>query len=127
MPSSNSKTVKDLNPRSQAVKRLEMQVLRTLTIIEAFDQLDKGEDWTMIPSSKWRDFLDLLQYSNRNIVNTIWDRYKTGNLQEQVLDLYENLPPAAQQRREITNGINRLRKARSKRDKRNNPRPNAGG
>ena len=97
-------TVKDLNPRSEAVKNLEMTVLRALQLIEAFDALEEGEDWTDVPNATYRNIIGP-RYQHGRMLEECWNRHQRGTLYRQVLDLFENLPPAAQKRKEIQDGI----------------------
>ena len=97
-------TVKDLNPRSEAVKNLEMTVLRALQLIEAFDALEEGEDWTDVPNATYRNIIGP-RYQHGRMLEECWNRHQRGTLYRQVLDLFENLPLAAQKRKEIASGI----------------------
>ena len=104
-------TVKDLNPRSQAVKSLETTVLRCLQLIEEFDKLQAGDDWMGVPMAKYRTILGNDHYNHRNMIAEVFKRYQGATLYKEVLDLFENLPPAAQKRKEIADGIRGVRKA----------------
>lgn len=103
-----TKTVKDLNPRSQAVKSLEMTVIRTLGLIEAFEALEKGQDWTDVEMVTYRRVLGNDHYQQRAVIAECYRRFRSGTLYGEVLDLYENLPPAAQGRTEIKRGISQI-------------------
>ncbi len=109
MPSSKPKTVKDLNPRSTAVKTIEMAVVRTLGLIGAFDELDKGEDWTDVPPATYRRVLGKDGYRSRFVIAEVWKRYKEKTIYSEIMDLYANLPPSAQKRKEIKSGIANVR------------------
>ena len=98
-------TVKDLNPRSQAVKSLETTVIRCLGLIEAFDLLEKGQDWSYVPSATYRRVIGNDHYQSWNMIAEVFKRWQDGTLYRQVLDLFENLPPEAQKRKEIQIGI----------------------
>ncbi len=87
------KTVADLNPRSQVVKSMEMTVRRGMLIIQAFDALEKGEDWQDVPSTTWRKILTGPRYRVDSMLMEMWKRYKDKTLHGQVLDLHANLPP----------------------------------
>lgn len=104
-----TKTVKDLNPRAQAVKSLESTVLRCLQLIDAFDALESGLDWTDVPGGTYRKVLGN-RYEYPRILEEVYKRWKSGRIYTEVLDLYENLPPAAQKRKEIQVGIRKIRK-----------------
>jgi len=118
-------TVKDLNPRAQAVKGMEMTVLRALQIITVFDDLNKGQDWSDVPNKSWRKILGGKHYEERALINEMWVRYKDKSLHQQVLDLHENLPPTVQKRKEIKNGITAIRERLDSRRKRRRPRNDA--
>ncbi len=87
------KTVADLNPRSHPVKDMEMTVKRGMQIIQAFDALEKGEDWQDVPSTMWRKILTGPRYRNDYWLEVMWQRYKDKTLHGQVLGLHANLPP----------------------------------
>jgi hypothetical protein len=111
-----NKTVADLNPRSQAVKTNEMTVLRVLGLIELWDdeiirdRFHGWNDWTDIDPKKYYKILGERSYSNQAVLIEAFKRYKDKTLHRQVLDLYDNLPPKAQQRKEIKNGIANINK-----------------
>src|SRR3990167_11333662 len=86
-------TVKDLNPRSEAVKNLEMAVLRCLQLIEEFDKLLPGDDWMDVPMAKYRTILGNDHYNHRNMIAEVFKRWKSGTLYAECLALYANLPP----------------------------------
>lgn len=121
------KTVADLNPRSMAVKSLELTVLRAIQIIEAFDKLEKGEDWSDVPNVTWRKILGDGHYKERAVINEMWTRYKAKTLKQEVLDLHENLPPSAQKRKEIKDGVNAIHSDLDSRRKGRRPSANARG
>jgi hypothetical protein len=106
-----TKTVADLNPRSQAVKGIEMAIIRCLGLIEAFEELDKNQDWTDVEMSRYRKILGNGHYQERNVIAECYNRFRRGTLYGEVLDMYENLPPAVQQRKEVRDGIKRVRSA----------------
>jgi hypothetical protein len=112
-----NKSVADLNPRSQPVKTLEMTVIRCLGLIAAFEALEKGEDWTDVPSITYRKTLGDDHYQQRAVISECWNRFKSGTLYSQVLDLAANLPPAALERKEIHDGIRAIRKQLDSRGK----------
>lgn len=85
-------TVDDLNPRAEATKTLEMAVLRTMQLIEVWDELGPGEDWTCTPAAKYRKILGNDHYQQRAVLLECWKRYEGGTLYQQVLDLHGNLP-----------------------------------
>jgi hypothetical protein len=108
VPDRKHYTVADLNPNAQASKNMEMAVLRTLQLIDAFDALTKGEDWTDVPMPTYRKILGNDHYQQRNVVAEVFNRWKSGTLYGEVLSLHANLPPAAQARKEIKDGIRRI-------------------
>ena len=103
-----TKSVDDLNPKSQVVKGMEMTVLRCLQIIEAFDALEKGQDWADVPGPTYRKILGTDHYQQRAVIIEMFKRFQSGTLYREVLDLHSNLPPAAQARKEIKDGITRI-------------------
>ena len=101
------KTTKDINPNSVASKSLEMTVLRALQLIEAFDALGEGEDWTDVPNATYRNIIGP-RYLHGRMLEECWNRHQRGTLYAECLALYENLPPAAQKRKEIQDGKRRI-------------------
>lgn len=99
-----------LNPKSHAVKQLEMTVRRALETIEAFDKLDKGQDWTEVPNATYRKIFGTDHYTRQRMIEEVHKRYKSGRLFTEVLDLYNVLPEATQKRKELKSGIAKLRK-----------------
>ena len=105
---------KELGPRKQAVKSLEMTVRRALAVIKVFDELPKGStDWTDADPRDLRNALgDEVFNPTMSVLPELWKRYKDGRLQEQVLELVanivlESLPKKT--RKEIEDGIARFR------------------
>jgi hypothetical protein len=101
---SEEKTVADLNPRAQAVKSLETTIVRALALIEEFDKLEPDQDWSDVPGAAYRRIIGE-RYEYGRLLEEVYNRWKGGTLYREVLDLYENLPPAAQERKEIKNAI----------------------
>ena len=118
-------TVKDLNPRSQAVKSLETSVVRCIQLIEEFDKLAPGMDWMDVPMAKYRTILGNDHYKSRNMVAEMFKRYESGTLYGQVQDLAANLPPDALKRKEIKDGLHRINTRLDSPGKGRPPRPNA--
>src|SRR3990167_1727409 len=87
-----TKTVRDLNPRSVAVKSLETTVIRCLQLIEEFDKLQAGYDWMGVPMAKYRTILGNDHYNHRNMIAEVFKRYQGATLYREVLDLFKNLP-----------------------------------
>jgi hypothetical protein len=104
-----TKTVADLNPRSQAVKGIEMAIIRCLGLIEAFEELDKSQDWTDVEMSRYRKILGNDHYHQRNVIAECYNRFRRGTIYGEVLSMYENLPPDTQKRKEVKDGIERIR------------------
>jgi hypothetical protein len=96
------------NPNAGGWKGMEMAVLRTLLLIDAFDALEKGQDWTDVPMPAYRKILGNDHYQQRNVVAEVYRRWKDGRIYAEVLDLHANLPPAAQARKEIKDGVHRI-------------------
>jgi hypothetical protein len=117
-------TVEDVNPRSATAKGLEMTTLRALQIIEAFEALDVGQDWRDVPASAYRQIIGE-GYKWGRMLEECWNRYEDGTLYRQVLDLFENLPPTAQQRKEIADGITRINSRSDSRGKKRSAKPAA--
>ena len=107
----------DLNPRAQATKGLEMTVIRCLGLIAAFEALEKGEDWTDVPSLTYRKALGNDHYQQRAVIIECWNRFQSGTLYSQVLDLAANLPPTVLERKEIKDALPRIRKELDSRGK----------
>ncbi len=134
-------TVADLNPRSQIVKPLETTVIRALGIINAFDALEKGEDWSDVPNVVWRKVIGTRHYENQAVLIEMWARYKSPDmsLHRQTLDLFDNLPPTVwdsspgdtpNRKRELEgryDDINRIREEFNSRSKRRRARADARG
>lgn len=92
------------------MKGLESTVIRCIQLIEAFDALEKGMDWADVPSTVYRRVLGNDHYTQRTAVIELWNRYQSGRIYAEVLSLYDNLPPAAQNREEIHVGISAIRR-----------------
>ena len=84
-------TSDDLNPAGQPVKVLEMTLVRALKMIEMFTALEDDENWTDIPNKELRKVFQF-HYAEHRQIEEMWRSYQSGSLQQQVLDLYENLP-----------------------------------
>lgn len=98
----------DLNPRSVAVKSLETTVIKCLGIIELFDGLESGQDWTDVQMAGYRRVLGNGHYQNRNMIAELFRRWKGGTLVSEARSLFDNLPPAVQKRKEIKDGFARI-------------------
>jgi len=109
-------TVKNINPKSQAAKGLEMTVMRCLQLIEAFDALGEGEDWTDVPNATYRKIIGE-RYMFARMLEEVFNRYKSGRIYTEVTDLAANLPPAALERKEIKDGLHRISQATDSRSK----------
>ena len=93
------------------MKGIEMAIIRCLGLIEAFEELDKSQDWTDVEMSRYRKILGNGHYQERNVITECYNRFRRGTLYREVLDMYENLPPAVQKRKEVSDGIKRVRSA----------------
>jgi hypothetical protein len=132
------KTVADLNPRAQATKSMEMTVLRALQLIEAFDALEEGQDWTDVPNPTYRRIIGP-RYEHGRMLEEVYNRWKSGTLYREVLALYANLPPdiwnakpgdTRDRQKELKwrrDGINRINLELDSRGKGKSPRPAARG
>jgi hypothetical protein len=120
-------TVADLNPRAQAVKSLEMTVVRCLQLIEVWDKLPKGGDWADTEMSDYRRILGNGHYAQRAAIVEMFRRYKDGTLHREVLDLAANLPPSVLERKEIRLGVDRIKSGSDSRSKRKPASADAGG
>ena len=102
------------------MKSLEMTVTYAIGFIEAFDLLEKEEDWQDVPSKTYRKLIgDRYQYPA--MFEELWKRYKNRGLHQAVVDMaanliMEDLPPA--RRKEIQNGLNRINQELDRRSKR---------
>ncbi len=109
-----------LNPRGQTMKSLEMTVTYAIGFIEAFDLLEKEEDWQDVPSKTYRKLIgDRYQYPA--MFEELWKRYKNRGLHQEVVDLaanliMEDLPSV--RRKEIQSGLNRINQELDRRSKR---------
>ena len=100
-------TVADLNPRSRAVKTMEMAVRRALILIEAFNNAPE-QDPTLITRTTWRELYGDRYYNSpehRNMGELI-RRYQDKSLHAQVVDMFNNLPPDLQEG--LRDDVNRL-------------------
>ena len=116
-------TVADVNPRSAAAKGMEMTVLRAIQLIDAFEALEQGQDWSDVPGSTYRKIIGE-RYEYPLLLSICWERFKSGTLYREVLDLAANLPPASLEREEIRDGIERINQKHSASARR--PRSGAG-
>ena len=107
------------------MKSLETTVLRCLLVIEAFEALTKGQDWIDVPAATYRKVLGNDHYQQRAVLLEMWKRFEDGTLYAQVLSLHANLPPAAQKRKEISDGIKRIIARPDSRGERATPKPAA--
>lgn len=103
----NHYSIEDLNPRSQSVKQLEMTLLRAFQLIDAFDKLEDGQDWTDVPGSTYRKIIGE-RYEYPRLLEVVYERWRSGRLYSECLDLAANLPPAVLERKEIADGLDRL-------------------
>lgn len=103
-----TKTVADLNPKAQAVKANEMTVRRALELIEEFDKLDDGLDWQDVPGAAYRRIIGA-RYEYGRLLEEVWNRYQGGTLYYEVLDLAENLPPSVLKKKEVSDGLRKIR------------------
>jgi hypothetical protein len=115
-------TIADVNPKSQTAKGIEMTVLRALELIEAFDALEDGADWTAVPGATYRRIIGE-QYKHGRVLEECWKRYQDGTLYRQVQDLAANLPPSALGRKEIADGLARINARPDSRGKRRPTKP----
>ena len=102
-----------LNPRGQAMKSLEMTVTYAIGFIEAFDLLEKGEDWTDVPSKTYRKLIGD-RYHYPAMFEELWKRYQNRALHQEVVDLAANLimeDLSPTRRKEIQDGLNRIHKS----------------
>jgi hypothetical protein len=114
-------TVADANPRSLTVKGMEMTVLRALQLIDAFEALEPGQDWTDVPGPAYRKIIGE-RYEYPALLSECWERFKRGTLYREVLDLAANLPPASLERKDIADGLQRIRKSQDGRRTRDRSR-----
>lgn len=89
----DSYTSADLNPKADAVKHLRMTVQRALELVKEFDKLPAGQDWQSVPGTAYRRVFDD-HYSFRAQIAEVWNRYKSGSIFSEILDLAANLPPS---------------------------------
>lgn len=101
------------NPKGQAMKAVEMTIRRCLEIIKVFDEIPKGEDWTVARPIDYRKaFGDANFDPSAAVIPELWTRYQDGRLFHQVLDLAENLVMedlSKSSRKVIKNGLNSIR------------------
>jgi hypothetical protein len=103
-----------LNPRGQAMKEVEMTIVRALALIEEFDALverfKKEADYTVLSPASYRKALG--EYNPLGMeIRELWERYKSRTLHRQVLELAENLVLEdldAARRKEIKSGLRRI-------------------
>jgi hypothetical protein len=74
------------------MKGPEMTVLRTVRLVEAFDDVPKGGDWRDVPTKTYKNILGDDHYQMRNVLDELWKRYKSGTLFREITDLARNLP-----------------------------------
>jgi len=109
-----------LNPRSQAMKGMEMTVSYAIGYIEAFDLLEKGQDWTDVPSKTYRKIMGD-RYHHPAMFEELWKRYQNRVLHQEVVDLAANLNMedlSPTRRKEIQNGLKRINQKLDRRSKR---------
>lgn len=95
-----------------------MTVRRALAIIDVFDNLPDGaRDWTDAEPRDLRKAMgDDTFDPSLAIWPELWERYKKGTLHEQTIEMAENLNMedlSKASRKEIQDGIRRIREARS--------------
>ena len=108
---------KELGVRTQAMKTTEMTVRRAIKLIGEFDKLverfKSDADYTAMDPASYRKVFDEYVPLGQEI-SQLWERYKRRSLHQEVLDLAENIDLArlpVKTRKEILNGLNRIRKA----------------
>ncbi len=92
------------------MKSLEMTVFYAIGFIEAFDLLEKGEDWTDVPSKTFRQLIGD-RYHYPAMFEELWTRYQNRVLHQEVVDLAANLTMedlSPTRRKEIQNGLKRI-------------------
>ncbi len=101
------------------MKSLEMTVTYAIGFIEAFDKLEKGEDWSDVPNTTYRSLMGG-RYEFPIMFEELWKRYRNRLLHQEVIDLAANLIiedlPAAR-RKEIQRGLIRINKELDRRSK----------
>lgn len=118
----------------QAMKTIEMTVLRGIKMIEMFDEiveeLRHGHAWGKAPTAyrpETTDMLSLLQTKPKSkvqdlfggaayqfplTVEVLWDRYLSKGLHQEVLDLAENVDESKlskARRKELKRGLTKIR------------------
>lgn len=104
---------KELSPRSQAVKSLEMTVRRALAIIDVFDNRpETAKDWTDCEPKALRNALGDDEFNPQQaILPELWKRYLDRTLHRQTADLAANLDfdsLSKKSRKEIEDGLSKL-------------------
>ena len=103
---------------SAGSKQAEMTVRRGLILFEAFEELERGQDWTDVPNQTYRKVWDEgLRTSRYAEVIELWERYKNRRLHQEVLDLAANIEMdelSKKARAEIEKGLARIEKGIAK-------------
>ncbi len=101
------------------MKSLEMTVSYAIGFVEAFDLLEKGEDWQDVPSKTYRTLIGNRYLLPRQI-EELWTRYQNRALHQEVVDLAANLimeDLSPTRRKEIQNGLKRINQELDRRSK----------
>ena len=109
-------TVEDLNPKSHAVKHLEMTIKRAIKLIDLWDieLVDRRwggvkKDWTDVSPEKYTRILgERFAWRTDSVIAELYARYKSKALHGQVLDLYKQLPEAT--KKGLRSDVNRIYK-----------------
>lgn len=123
-----NETYETIGARKHAVQHVEMTVRRAILFFDLFEKWTKRfkdsgwqgtQDWRNIDPAEYRKILDSGDNKWYDVqplleIEELWIRYKNGRLAREILELAENLvleDLSKKSRKEITNGLNRVRKA----------------